>query len=674
MLFYETEILRRGCRINSEEEEKEQYRKVKYLNSRLKHLEDGPDMALIWQAEMDVISVDYGLDSDKNPDPSFPERLCRLFEKELEGEEFSPGETREITVAEVHEHRRAADNRNIFEMCYRTRRNIEYDIYNDGCYELSEEIIPEEPLTKEEAFRRAEGLMADESFKDELDRIYSEKNACDEFYGFPVHYHLVAEGLESAMDMARLLVQALYSRGRIPGRRISTVNCMDSGLSGNRYMNALFDNSAGSVLVFEMSGNEEPESSYASDFERVMKYLEKRWELHHGKTLFILVENLENPGFSKEFAARVQEFMEFVRIREGRGNAAEARAYLDRLADATRFAKLDRELAYGYLEKKKSYNPSDVHRAFEKWSRKVLREELYPAYKELKRERKRRRHKKEDAYQELQKMIGLREIKKTVDEIRAFYRLQMARERAGISSVTALSRHMVFTGNPGSAKTTVARLIAEVLSEDGVIENGNFVECGRGDLVGKYVGWTAKTVKAKFREARGGVLFIDEAYSLLDNSHSFGDEAINTIVQEMENQREKVIVIFAGYPKPMEEFLARNEGMRSRIAFHLDFPDYGPEEMLLILEKMLSEQRYHLEKDAGIRCLEIFEKACAMEHSGNGRFVRNLLERAMMQQALRLSEEGSRRISKERISALAAADFVWDGEQQDRSVRRIGFM
>ena len=125
---------------------------------------------------------------------------------------------------------------------------------------------------------------------------------------------------------------------------------------------------------------------------------------------------------------------------------------------------------------------------------------------------------------------------------------------------------MIFTGNPGSAKTTVARLLSQILKKEGILDSGRFVEVGRADLIARYVGWTAKTVCEKFREAAGGVLFIDEAYSLVDDSNTFGDEAINTIVQEMENHRDDVIVIFAGYPEKMKVFLEKNEGLRSRIS------------------------------------------------------------------------------------------------------------
>lgn len=154
------------------------------------------------------------------------------------------------------------------------------------------------------------------------------------------------------------------------------------------------------------------------------------------------------------------------------------------------------------------------------------------------------------------------------------------------------SFHMVFTGNPGTAKTTVARLFAEIMKDEKVLPTGNFVEVGRAELVGDHVGATAPLVKRKFKEAQGGVLFIDEAYSLCDSyENGFGDEAINTIVQEMENHRDDVIVIFAGYPEPMQKFLDRNSGMLSRIAFHVKFEDYSIDELCDITKLLLSRKQ-----------------------------------------------------------------------------------
>ena len=283
--------------------------------------------------------------------------------------------------------------------------------------------------------------------------------------------------------------------------------------------------------------------------------------------------------------------------------------------------------------------------------------------------------KKSEPYDELQKMIGLNEIKEVVDEIIDSARIQKLRSDMGMDSYKN-SLHMVFTGNPGSAKTTVARLITQIFKKEGILGTGNYVECGRADLVGRYVGWTAKEVRRKFREARGGVLFIDEAYSLVDDSNSFGDEAINTIVQEMENHRDDVIVIFAGYPDKMKDFLAKNEGLRSRIAFHLDFPDYKADELVGILKLMAEQKGYKLNGQIETKCQEIFELAVKQEEFGNGRYARNLLEQAMMAQSRRITKEyRGKKISRKALITLKAEDFdVNASKQLQKDVKsRMGF-
>lgn len=195
-------------------------------------------------------------------------------------------------------------------------------------------------------------------------------------------------------------------------------------------------------------------------------------------------------------------------------------------------------------------------------------------------------------------MVGLADVKKVTDEILAAAKMQKMRKKMGLSE-TSPSMHMLFSGNPGTAKTTVARLLSQVLKEEEVLKYGHIVECGRQDLVGKYVGWTAQIVESKFQAARGGILFIDEAYSLVEDNRTYGAEAINTIVQEMENYRDEVIVIFAGYPEKMKGFLEQNEGLASRIAFHLNFPDYSPEELTQILDLMLENRNTGWTKEQG---------------------------------------------------------------------------
>ena len=185
---------------------------------------------------------------------------------------------------------------------------------------------------------------------------------------------------------------------------------------------------------------------------------------------------------------------------------------------------------------------------------------------------------------ELQALVGIKAAKDQVKKILAFAKMRKAMEEKG-EQLEPITLNMEFVGNPGTAKTTVARIVAGVLKEIGIITSGEFIEVGRADLVAQYVGQTAPMVKSVFQRAKGGVLFIDEAYSLLDKGNGrFGDEALNTIVQEMENNRKDTIVIFAGYPDEMDEFFLRNPGLRSRVPFRVRFDDYTTDELSDICE------------------------------------------------------------------------------------------
>ncbi len=268
-----------------------------------------------------------------------------------------------------------------------------------------------------------------------------------------------------------------------------------------------------------------------------------------------------------------------------------------------------------------------------------------------------RKRKEGDAIKELDEMIGLKSVKDIIHKAVASAKLNKRCMDKGIKREKT-TMHMVFTGNPGTAKTTVARLFAEIMKDEKILDLGKFVEAGRADIIGTYVGETAPKVKAKFKEAQGGVLFIDEAYSLLDERKgSYGDEAISTIVQEMENQRDKVVVIFAGYPEPMKEFIDRNPGMKSRIAFTVDFEDYSKEDLLGITDLMLSKKKYTLTKGAKKKIEEIFDKIIDKNDFGNGRFVRKMIEKAELNQAVRLSPVPDEELTEKTAFTLVADDI-----------------
>ena len=236
---------------------------------------------------------------------------------------------------------------------------------------------------------------------------------------------------------------------------------------------------------------------------------------------------------------------------------------------------------------------------------------------------------------ELQALVGIKSAKDQVKKILAFVKMRKAMEEKG-EQLEPITLNMEFVGNPGTAKTTVARIVAGVLKEIGIITSGEFIEVGRADLVAQYVGQTAPMVKSVFQRAKGGVLFIDEAYSLLDKGNGrFGDEALNMIVQEMENNRKDTIVIFAGYPDEMDEFFLRNPGLRSRVPFRVRFDDYTTDELSDICELEAGKRGFLIDVKAKDIIKEICESSTGNIENGNGRFCRNLVEKAVLNFALR---------------------------------------
>lgn len=237
------------------------------------------------------------------------------------------------------------------------------------------------------------------------------------------------------------------------------------------------------------------------------------------------------------------------------------------------------------------------------------------------------------------------------------------------------SMHMVFTGNPGTAKTTVARLFAQIMKDNGLLTKGDLYEVGRADIVGQFVGQTAPLVKKHFNMAKGSVLFIDEAYSLVDDRNGlYGDEAINTIVQEMENNRSDLVVIFAGYPDKMEEFLNKNPGLRSRIAFHVNFDDYSTDELIDIADLMIKKTGFKFTGEAHKKLGEVFDAARKKQDFGNGRYVRNLIELSSLKQASRLAKSDIDHLTDDEMRTITVADIAVPLlSRDDGKMAAIGF-
>src|SRR2546427_2854210 len=234
-------------------------------------------------------------------------------------------------------------------------------------------------------------------------------------------------------------------------------------------------------------------------------------------------------------------------------------------------------------------------------------------------------------------LIGLKPVRTRIREIASLLLIERIRKRMNLTSGVP-TLHMSFTGNPGTGKTTVALRIASILHKLGFVRRGQVVSVTRDELVGQYIGHTAPKTKEILKKAMGGVLFIDEAYYLHrpDNERDYGQEAIEILLQVMETQREDLVVILAGYGDRMDKFFASNPGFRSRIAHHIDFPDYADDELLRIAEQMLDQQNYLFDDAATVAMADYIARRRAQPHFANARSIRNALDRARLRQANRL--------------------------------------
>src|SRR3954462_10680169 len=236
-------------------------------------------------------------------------------------------------------------------------------------------------------------------------------------------------------------------------------------------------------------------------------------------------------------------------------------------------------------------------------------------------------------------LIGLKPVKARIREIAALLLVDKLRRDLGLSA-EAPTLHMSFTGNPGTGKTTVAMRMADILHRLGYTRSNHLVSVTRDDLVGQYIGHTAPKTKEILKKAMGGVLFIDEAYYLYrpENERDYGQEAIEILLQVMESRRNDLVVILAGYADRMERFFTSNPGFRSRIAHHIDFPDYNPDELMQIAEYMLRDQNYRFSPEARDAFVKYLDARMKQPHFSNARSVRNALDRARLRQAVRLFE------------------------------------
>ena len=284
----------------------------------------------------------------------------------------------------------------------------------------------------------------------------------------------------------------------------------------------------------------------------------------------------------------------------------------------------------------------------------------------------------ENAEKKLSELIGLEEVKIVLNQQLAYNRVSALRQAHGYSN-EILNRHLIFSGNPGTGKTVVARLFSEILYNNKIIQENKLVEVGRTDLVGEYVGQTAPKVRKAFDDARGGVLFIDEAYSLIPSSErDFGHEAISALIQEMENRRDEVLVIFAGYEELMAQFIETNPGLSSRISREIKFLNYTIDQLIAILELMVNKRYYQLTDDCKMVLRQHFSEVVNCRNFGNARYVRKLVDEIVFSQAQRVIEGDKNQLEDDTfLNQITLTDInkaiVAIEAKSSKSISLIGF-
>ncbi len=582
------------------------------------------------------------------PEPLLEEYLAAL---ELSMKDV---EMREISFREASAMLRQADRYDYIDDEDEALRMLDLD--GLGSYrnnlEFGETVL--DPAGRAEILCDVKKASADSTLLPELARIFRGKPAAH--HGHPVHYLVRTDDPGVRSSIVRPLICALYENQRIRSLRYVYTDQRPGERLSRRALEQLYNSCEGGTVVIRYQANDDRDSDRATADRDTIEILCECMKEFRSRVLTILCL----PRVSDKIKGIFLEYLgsvSLIELREDLVSGTKARNYLKNKVKEYD-TRADRRL-YDALEPEKEYLAADLNRIFEEWYNDKLKRSIYPQYRNCSSAVSEAVKKKEEgpAIEELREMIGLGSAKKVIGEALAYYKAQRLYADKGMPFGRA-AMHMVFTGNPGTAKTTAARLFARIMRDNGLLSKGHLVEVGRSDLVGKYVGWTAPTVREKFKAARGGVLFIDEAYSLVDDRGGmYGDEAINTIVQEMENHRDDMVVIFAGYPDKMQGFLDRNPGLRSRIAFHVPFDDYSAEELCGITKLLAGKKKLELTQEALDKLDGIYREVLGQKDFGNGRFARNLLEKAQMAQAGRLLKMDPEKVTERDLRTIEAADI-----------------
>lgn len=541
------------------------------------------------------------------------------------------------------------------------------DLYSD----FNEELLKEN-FTKDSLINKSKSMLFEETVIPEIERIYT-KSPVSRVKGHPVHYLVFCDNRSNQNEICCILLEALYANGRIQSKRICCVDFNSSNILLAHSYDMLYQSCENGTLIVHYTPLEDSDSDRARPGEALITTLCDTAKKYRNKVLTIFCLSYEARKTKEMFLEKMIN-LPLIELYENKASGMRAKEYFNTLANECEIVP-DSQLYNKIKDETKLYRAVELKAIFEEWYNHKLLHSVYPQYEKAKISSSEitKTKPKGSAVDELNEMIGLKEAKAVIYKALNYYKVQkLYRDKMKTSGKPAM--HMIFTGNPGTAKTTVARLFAEIMRDNGLLSEGNLYEVGRADLVGKYVGWTAQIVKDKFKEAKGSVLFIDEAYSLIDDKYGlYGDEAINTIVQEMENNRDNMIVIFSGYPDKMEDFLRRNPGLRSRIAFHVPFHDYNTDELISIAELIAQKSNLQFTQQSRDKLYTILDDARKTDDFGNGRYVRNLIEQARMEQANRIVQMDCEDVTQEVLQTLTEQDFsVFDASRAFEKCR-IGF-
>ncbi len=601
------------------------------------------------------------------------ERIEDVLKKYLQlvGIKITSFEIEEITVKALIMLLRKADRNSFISSTYDILEGMELDNFDRRCdVKYVENIITIEQ-NKDAFINDAREMLFEDSLVPEIERIYMGK-ACGKIKSHPVHYLIKTDNNDSRVTAYNSLICSLYNNNRITNKRFCKLFFDNDTSLYDDSLESVYKSCTGGTVVIQFSGTDGRNGSFARRNKDSIIEVCEMIEKYKNNVLSILCLPAESEKMKDAFMENLKS-VSFVEISEDKVTGEKAKTYLKMLARKNNISA-DKNL-FNKLQENTFYNQLNLQNMFDEWLSHKLKTKIYPQYKDIKtvKATQLKEAPKGDAVKELEQLIGLNNAKKVITQAINFYKVQKLYAEKGVSADRP-AMHMIFTGNPGTAKTTVARLFAQIMKDNGLLSKGDLYEVGRADIVGQYVGQTAPLVKAMFRKAKGSVLFIDEAYSLVDDRDGlYGDEAINTIVQEMENNREDTVVIFAGYPDKMEGFLDKNPGLRSRIAFNIPFDDYNEDELLQIAELTAEKSNMQFTDEAKVKLKDLFIESKKSADFGNGRFVRNVFEKAKMEQANRLVNMEYEDVTSEVISTLTESDIVIPEKAKPQQTCRIGF-